>query len=147
MLVDMPEPLAVEATGRPVLALMTSFSTSFPAAAQLFTSVSVGCPAVMVLVTLAFGIVAMMRSTPARTCGFSGAAIIASMAFDQMWLSVICFCCSRVGGFGGTYFLPSALATALSFSVLARSGSGFVPGAMLETAIRARAVLMSPFTA
>jgi hypothetical protein len=88
-----------------------------------------------------------MRSTPARTWVLSGAAISASMEFDQMWLSVMSFCSSEVRGVGGTYFSPRALARPLSFSVMARSGSGFVPGAMLATAIFARAVSISPVTA
>ncbi len=64
--------------GRPVRALITVDSPAPPASlGQLSDSVSVACPAVVVWVTLTFGIVAMMRSTPARTLGFSGAAVSA----------------------------------------------------------------------
>src|ERR1017187_8535795 len=85
------------ATGKPVLALMTSDSTRLPEKlGQVSASVSVGWPAVVVCVTVTSGIVAMMASTPARTWAFSGAAVSASREFIQVKLSACSFCCSGV---------------------------------------------------
>ncbi len=53
----------------------------------------------------------------ARTWGFVGAVIIASVEFIQRRLSMIPFFCASVSGFGGTYCLCSALALALSFEM------------------------------
>src|ERR1700753_260779 len=107
------------ATGKPVRALMTSdsISTGESSRGQLSATVSVDCPAVVVCATVTCGIVAMSRSTPTRTWAFPGAAISASVEFIQMKLSVCSAFWAGVSGFGGVYGLPSALSTALIFSI------------------------------